>query len=215
MKQWREKNKEHDLSYRKQYNSDNLERRRGWSRKWKENNREYLRHYGAKFYKENRAQRLLTAKKSYQNHRQSRLEKCRQYREKNREEIRKRRQAYSVKNKELIRIKHAEWYKKNSHKAIAASARRRAMELQRTIGNQSIMLAWEKSWRGKPKAVCYWCKSKFSTKKCVSEHIVPLAKGGPHSVENLCISCAVCNNRKFTKSIDQWNSEISSPTLSI
>lgn len=36
------------------------------------------------------------------------------------------------------------------------------------------------------------------------DHILPWSRGGEHSVENLCVSCASCNLSKGAKTPDEW-----------
>lgn len=53
-------------------------------------------------------------------------------------------------------------------------------------------------------AFCYYCSKKVSTKSIHFDHIIPLSKGGPHSVDNLCVSCAECNMQKHDNPIEKW-----------
>lgn len=43
---------------------------------------------------------------------------------------------------------------------------------------------------------CYWCKRELNAKNLSVDHVVPLAKQGPHSLSNLAIVCRVCNMQK-------------------
>lgn len=49
-----------------------------------------------------------------------------------------------------------------------------------------------------------YCEKTISTKNIHFDHIVALIKGGPHSVENLCVSCSRCNRSKGAKTIKEW-----------
>lgn len=46
------------------------------------------------------------------------------------------------------------------------------------------------------KSCCAYCKKK--TKDLEMEHVIPLSKGGPHTIENLVPACKSCNCKKFT-----------------
>lgn len=46
---------------------------------------------------------------------------------------------------------------------------------------------------------CYYCGSAVSGSVSHIDHMIPLARGGAHSVENLCIACPSCNLRKGKK----------------
>lgn len=43
---------------------------------------------------------------------------------------------------------------------------------------------------------CYYCGCTFEYTRKEVDHYVPLAKGGPHSLDNLVIACKSCNSAK-------------------
>ena len=59
---------------------------------------------------------------------------------------------------------------------------------------------------------CEYCKAlrKYSPQPFVIEHIIPLVKGGPDSLENLALSCGGCNGHKYqkTKALDPVTGEL-------
>jgi hypothetical protein len=48
---------------------------------------------------------------------------------------------------------------------------------------------------------CEYCRSqsRYATQPFSIEHIIPRAKGGPTTVENLALACQGCNNHKYDK----------------
>lgn len=50
---------------------------------------------------------------------------------------------------------------------------------------------------------CVYCKADISASHHM-DHIMPLALGGEHSVENIQCTCATCNFRKSAKHPDEW-----------
>lgn len=131
-------------------------------------------------------------------------------------------------NKEKSSTDSKKWYAANIDRAKAtaklwrdsnpvirriAKHRRRAREKNAIIGNATAIHTWEKSWRKKTMAICFWCRIKTPIKKCHTDHIVSLAIGGSHSVSNLCISCSKCNLSKNAKTLNQWNKQIKEPVL--
>jgi len=46
------------------------------------------------------------------------------------------------------------------------------------------------------KGKCYWCQKKA---KLTQDHVIPLAKGGPHTKENVVGACLHCNTSKQDK----------------
>lgn len=50
----------------------------------------------------------------------------------------------------------------------------------------------------------YECQYCGSREKLTLDHIIPLAKGGKHSEDNLCVACGSCNCSKATKDVILW-----------
>jgi hypothetical protein len=48
---------------------------------------------------------------------------------------------------------------------------------------------------------CEYCRSlaRYATQPFSVEHIIPRAKGGPTTLENLALACQGCNNHKYDK----------------
>lgn len=105
----------------------------------------------------------------------------------------------------LDKIKeYARAYRKSHPGAHAAIIhKRRALQRSATI-NLAKISEWMRSIRSKSCAKCYYCGCKVRGKRLHFDHIVALANGGAHSVENLCVSCSVCNQSKHTKFIRTW-----------
>ncbi len=50
---------------------------------------------------------------------------------------------------------------------------------------------------------CHWCKRRFNMKRRPThDHVVPLVKGGPNTLENSCCACAECNSGKGSRLIN-------------
>lgn len=107
----------------------------------------------------------------------------------------------------------ANWLALNRHRHRAAYSKREALKRGNAVGNQKIIADWFRNWRALRRVKCYWCKHPVSPSVCHGDHIIPLAKGGAHTIENLCISCGDCNRHKHDKSLDQWNAELIQPVL--
>lgn len=101
-------------------------------------------------------------------------------------------------------LHNGKWSKENPEKTSLYQARRRMLERNATV-NLAGIKAFIKSVKSKRTVTCYYCDSRILSKGCHFDHIVPLSKGGPHSVENLCVSCSTCNHRKSNKSISAWD----------
>jgi 5-methylcytosine-specific restriction endonuclease McrA len=55
---------------------------------------------------------------------------------------------------------------------------------------------------------CLYCGKPLEDSQKAIDHMIPLAKGGEHSITNLAVSCNPCNNRKHSKDFFYWLQEI-------
>lgn len=46
--------------------------------------------------------------------------------------------------------------------------------------------------------LCYYCKATFKPKDLTMDHIVPLARGGRSTKDNIVCACKACNTKKRT-----------------
>ena len=106
-------------------------------------------------------------------------------------------------NKHKILYANKNWREMNKDKILQRDMRRRAIKKGATV-NLGHIMEWMKTIKSKKKFKCYYCDSVFPISSIHFDHIVPLSKGGPHSVENLCTSCAPCNLSKKAKMVESW-----------
>lgn len=78
------------------------------------------------------------------------------------------------------------------------SQRAKARELRKT--------RW---WQQKTAAgTCYYCRKKVGFKGLTMDHLVPLARGGRSTKDNLVPCCKECNNRKKSMLPLEWEEYI-------
>lgn len=157
------------------------------------------RHYRNR---EKSLQRLAEYRKS---HEVQRREYREQWRAKNLVKIKRYSKDYYWQNRDCVLAKNTAWGKAHRELKTAHENHRRARKLNATVADPVLIQNWERSWKQKTRVTCYWCKGKFKPKKCHSDHVIPLSKGGEHSLRNLAISCAKCNVTKNAKSLEEWN----------
>ena len=78
----------------------------------------------------------------------------------------------------------------------ASNNRRRALKAAATIEDFDIMEVWEREG--------YTCAYCGSTENLTIDHIVALADGGSHSLDNLTVACMSCNSSKGAKPLIEW-----------
>jgi 5-methylcytosine-specific restriction protein A len=60
-------------------------------------------------------------------------------------------------------------------------------------------------WQQKLTAgLCFYCGNVFKPNELTMDHIVPLARGGKSTKDNLVACCKECNNRKKTLLPIEW-----------
>lgn len=109
---------------------------------------------------------------------------------------------YRLKRSE-IRAKWRAWALVNKPTLKAIWAKRRALKKNASI-NLSGIKTFISEVKAKPSVACYYCSKKISSKKIHFDHIVPLSRGGEHSVRNLCVACPRCNLSKHNKPLELW-----------
>lgn len=200
-REWIANNHEVHLERIRKYRSKNLEKCRKASRESNRRNK-------AKIYAKTKLYRKDP------NIREKNLASSRAWASRNRESLRAYNREYRLRNQEKLNASNKAWRTKNKakcrayvkeHSAERASvvAKRRALTAGSVI-NLKLIKEWMANQKSKPSAVCYWCQNRISTDKIHFDHIVSLSKGGPHCIENLCVSCAPCNLSKNNRSVRVW-----------
>jgi len=113
------------------------------------------------------------------------------------------RRLYREANRKKLRERNLAYYKQHKVESFARVQKRNALKKAATINMRGIV-AFVKGVKSKPFATCYYCQKRVSTKSIHIDHIVALAKGGLHAVENLCVACETCNRSKGAKSLIEW-----------
>ena len=103
---------------------------------------------------------------------------------------------YQKKNPEKVRYWNRLYKKKNPNKLRDYNNRRR----DRKLNNGSFVVT-DKDLRGLYSSPCANCGS---TEKITADHIIPLSRGGRHSIGNLQPLCSTCNGSKATSFMVEW-----------
>ena len=118
-------------------------------------------------------------------------EKWRKYQANNREATKAASLAWSRRNKEHLAEYNREYWLRNKerkrNKAMVYVARQRGATVRQ------VMVKELKRLYADP---CMWCGT---TENITLDHLIPLARGGEHSVGNLVAACRSCNSSKGNK----------------
>ena len=210
LSRWYFKNKERIASNYRKWQIANRKKRSEYNRKWLASKPGLAVAYARRW-------RKLNPEKIKQYRRESQLRRrdkiraymhdyAKRYYKKNRGRILEKTKAYSRSHPEIRRKCHRNWCKKYPDRARAhdkagrtnRKARMRGADVSDTKINGLI-----RKWRMEHRFVCFYCKNTFSTDLLHVEHVVPIAKGGKHSVSNICKSCPRCNHSKSSKLVHQ------------
>lgn len=180
---WAKKNPEKVREISKRYQTKNADKLRESGRKWREKNADISRP---------KAQ-----------------ERTRQWREKNREKhhsyvrkwnsenagrVKENQQAWREENREKVNEHGRKYKKRHPEKVREYALRRRA----RMLGSQAERVDYA-AILARYGYVCHICGDLISRADLQFDHIIPIAKGGPHSMANIRPAHALCNRRKSDK----------------
>jgi 5-methylcytosine-specific restriction endonuclease McrA len=137
-------------------------------------------------------------------------EKVKKYSEvyylKNKERILKRGKEYCQKNRAKVARCRRKYLDANPHKAREYSCARRMRLLGGTskleIGKANQLV---KEWGKLESLECAYCGCPLTSSNFQVDHIIPIARGGTHSVQNIVVACRSCNSSKGAKFLfSEW-----------
>lgn len=178
---------------------------------WRDKNPEYLRAYSAAYRLHNkdaicrmnrawRAKNLESARRKSREWIRDNPDKAnrarREWASRNPDKLRLKNREYRARNIEAMREKSRAYWR-NNPEARRANRRNRRARL-RAAGGHVSAAEWQSildRFNGK-------CAKCGASENIHMDHVVPLAKGGRHSIDNVQPLCQTCNLRKHTKTED-------------
>jgi 5-methylcytosine-specific restriction endonuclease McrA len=86
------------------------------------------------------------------------------------------------------------WRQRNPIQVRQHHALRRARKRNATIGKVDYRAIWQRD-----QGICHICGQSVSPGDVHFDHVIPLAKGGGHSMDNIKVSHRRCNQQKHDK----------------
>lgn len=141
-----------------------------------------------------------TQKKYVEANRDRVLASRKKWQEENSERYAARKQEYYLRTKERDKERKAEYkhryVRENKEKVNNSTQRRRAKKKQ-----NGVCLVTAKEIRRIYSSPCLYCGS---TTQISVDHVVPIYRGGRHSIGNLAPACKLCNSSKGSKFLTEW-----------
>jgi hypothetical protein len=188
----REKYPEKKLAEVDRWRKANPDKVRGYNRRWKEANPERHREITRIWYAANPEKARETARRWKEANPERTQDLRRRWREENPEKHREHNRRWREKNPDQERL----WREKNPEKARANGHRRRARKQA-----NGIFAVTDKDLRRIYGSPCWACGA---TERITLDHVVPIARGGHHSIGNALPLCLSCNCSKHTRLLSEW-----------
>lgn len=176
-----QKNRGQRLAAQREYDAKRIDEKRAYSRQYQREHREELSAYQCDYQPKWRQRNPEKPAEYTQTWRKRHPEKRAAYVQK-----------YMAENNEAIRARHRSWAKNNPDKRRAHEARRRALEQGANI-NDFTAAQW-KELKELYQHCCAYCGKQGE--RLTQDHVIPLSKGGNHTLSNIVPACKSCNSRK-------------------
>lgn len=162
--------------------------------------REYSKQLYHNQTEEKKAAAKETQKKYVEANREKVLASRKKWREENPERYAARKQEYYLRTRERDRERKAgykaRYVRENKERVNNTTQRRRARKKQ-----NGVCVVTAKELQRIYSSPCLYCGS---TTQISVDHVIPIYRGGRHSIGNLVPACKACNSSKGTKLITEW-----------
>jgi 5-methylcytosine-specific restriction endonuclease McrA len=200
-----------DVEYNRTYRAKNRELVNATKRAWAEKNKD-KKCQSDKIYREkNRDRLVLKSKKWYEDNKDAANAKAKIYRLENKEKKALADKRWSAANRDKTRAASKRWRERNPEKAKLVRlnneakhpfrARLKQQKRRERIKENGLFLVTQQDAQRLLSGGCFYCGGSSAH----IDHVVPVARGGSHSIGNLVGACQKCNQSKGSKFITEWN----------
>lgn len=159
-------------------------------------------------YQQDNAERLNeNARIYYQNHKEEAVETQRRWREANPERVALHRARYNEKQKARRRENKLPKKERKTRKTPEGLAEENHRRRAAKLGCDVYPVSYRDYMRILDRCgnACAYCRTAFTdTEQRTWDHVVPLSRGGAHSVGNLLPACESCNTSKWASTLTEW-----------
>lgn len=166
------------------------------------NNREHMREYDKNDYYKNHEKHLQQRKESNERNKEKIKQARKEYYQQNRDEILARDSQYSQQHKEQISVRNQKYYQLHKEEFLF-KARERKKRIRDskdgTITKEALNNMYESQCH-----TCGYCNCDLDQFGKHLDHILPLSRGGRHTLSNVHWICPRCNLSKNDKTEEEW-----------
>lgn len=171
--------------------------------RYRANNRDKLLKSKHDYYFKNREKFFAINKKWNQDNK----EKMREYRKTHAKRYLQHKRNWYANHREYARQASSNFRKRRPDRIAVSNAKRRALSKGCKVLSEAVDKLYAIARSGEHIA-CFYCGDKVSGRSLHLDHIIPLSRGGDHTPENLCFSCAPCNLSKANKTPEEWRASL-------
>jgi 5-methylcytosine-specific restriction endonuclease McrA len=128
----------------------------------------------------------------------ARNEYLRNWQRRNPEKTKRYREDFARKNPDSLKASFRKYVQNNPEIIRNKSARRRALKK-----NNGAFLITKKEVQKLYRQPCFYCNAESSH----LDHVIPISRGGVHSVGNIVPACSACNLSKSDRFVMEWRIE--------
>ncbi len=167
-----------------------------WMAKWRKENPEREKEKRRKWRLANLEKERARVKEVSRKIRERNPNRSRDYYHAHEEEMKEKNKAWYAANRESESQKYKKWAQENREHRLSLNHRRRAT--LKSVGGSYTVQEWKALCR-KYNHRCLCCGKR---KPLTVDHVVPISKGGPNTIDNIQPLCGSCNSRKNKSIID-------------